>query len=981
MKLFRLTYTTMAVLLMAVLLGACKSNNKLNRGIAGLTTKYNIHFNGQEAYNEALKGMEENTQNDDYSEKLQLHPVYALIGKDQPDTKFDPAIDKCKKCIQTKSISQKPKRSRKSTPEYKLWLTRGEYNPYMHNAWLLSGKAQFYNGDFDAAMATFGYTQRHFWWKELTLDECHIWKARIYTMQSSRFEAETELGLVIPQKQYSSLEQLKKLNKFHQWPLSLQRLFCLAQAEILLMQDDTKAQAIPYLTKAKAGFHTKAQKVRTDFFIAQTQEKLGLYDEAYKSYGRIISQAKDYKTQFNARIARIRTLSHASDKQSLQMEKKLNRMRRQARNEEYLDQIYAALGDVSMLRHDTLQAIDRYELAVEKSTRGGMDKAMAALKLGRLTFERADYVKAQKAYAQAMGILKKDYKDYDEIALLSATLDELQTHAETVQLQDSLLQLAQLNEEDLFEVIDNIIKELKKKEKEEAEAQALAEYEDRKSTNVDPLAQSTMQQPTVGQQDKSWYFYNPSQINAGKSEFQRKWGARKPEDDWRRKNKTETVAFSDDPVGSPEEEANDNENLNDNDNDNDNKETAETADADANAEVLEGADDPHERAYYLAQIPRTPEAVDNANQLIEEGLYNEGKIINEKLENLPLAIKTFEEMERRYPESVFRLETYYAIYLMYMRMGQTANAEVYRQKLIEAFPESAYGIAVADPNYIENLKEMALGQDSLYIKTYEQYLDNNPQTVHDNYYFVHDKWPLSKLMPKFLFLHALSFVQENDIDSFKEALEQLTATYPESDVSPLSSLMVKGIHEGRQVQSGGLTRGMMWGASLKKADDESAALDSTQMFVDDDMAPHLLLLAFKTDSLNQNDLLFEIAKFNFENYLIKDFDLEIIDSGGGISVLVISGFENLEELLKYHDRMDVSPTLNLPVGLVQIDISDPNFRLLLGGKTFEEYFEWVNKTYGLDGAEPDAEAEDINTERSDGNAEIPESDNEKGPKV
>ena len=945
MKNLRFAYTLFYTLLIVVCLSACKSNTKLNRGFAAMTTKYNIHYNGREAYRESLKAMEEDSNNDDYSQRLQLHPVYALIGQKTPNTKFDGAIEKCKKCIQTKSISDKPKKRGKNTPEYKLWLTRDEYNPYMHNAWLLSGQSQFYNGDFDAAMATFRYTLRHFWWKDLVMDECHIWIARIHTLQNERFEAETELGLVIPTKQYSNLQQLSKVNKYQQWPKRLQQLFCLAQAEILLMQADHKAEALPYLDKARSVFYTKTQRIRTDFYIAQLNEELGNYEAANKSYNRIVRHARDYKTQFNARLARIRTVSNASERQLRKMEKRLNYLRIQARNEEYQDQIYTALGDVSLMRHDTAKTIERYEKAVEKSTRNGMDKAMAALKLGKLTFEQADYVKAQKAYSIVMGIIKPEYKDYEQIQKLSATLDELQTHAESVELQDSLLYLASLSEKELNEVIDNLIKELKRKEKEDAEAAALAAYEDRKSQNVDPLAQNTTTQPTVGQQDKSWYFYNPSVISAGKSDFQRRWGARKPEDNWRRKNKTETVSFDNESEEGNEDgdETNLDEIADGSSQENANEATADSVGAKQFDE--DEVNDPHKRAYYLAQIPRTEEEVANANQIIEEGLYNEGKIINEKLENMPLAIKTFEEMERRYPESVYRLETYYAIYLMYMRMGDTANAETYRQKLIATFPESAYSIAVSDPNYIENLRMMAKGQDSLYIKTYEAYIGNNPQEVHDTYFYVHDNWPLSSLMPKFLFLHALSYIQDGDLDSFRNSLEQLTATYPESDVSPLSSLMVKGIHEGRKVQSGGLTRGMMWGASLK-ANDDNTEVDSTMVFVDNDNAPHLLLLAFKTDSINQNDLLFEIAKFNFENYLVRDFDLEFIDTGGGISVLVISGFADLNELLDYHDRMDISTTLGLPEGLVQIDISEPNFRVMLAGRTFEDYFEWVRLTYG-----------------------------------
>ncbi len=957
----RLAYSAMMALLMVGLLSACKSNNKLNRGVASLTTRYNVYFNGNEAYKQSLKSMEENSDKDDYSQRLKLHPIYYQVDI-KPGSSFDAAIEKCKKAAQTKSITTKPKRKpAKVTPEYKEWLKHDEYNPYMHNVWLLSGRAQFYNGDFDAAEATFHYVIRHFYWKKLAVDESHIWLARIHALQGSRFEAETELGLVIPQKQYKSQEQLEKVEYYHNLPRRLQRLFSLAQAEILLPQPSEEISALPYLRRARNGFLTKTQRLRSDFFSAQVLEDKGDYTEAYQTYGHITRRAKNYKTQFNARLAQVRVRAKqtrgngqtVNPKSLAKVEKKLNRLRRQARNEEYLDQIYTSLAEVALMRKDTVKAIENYELALEKSTRGGMDKAKAALSLGELTFGQGDYVRAQKAYATAMGIIKEDYKDYAEIARLSSVLDELQTHAETVQLQDSLLHLSTLSEEELNKVIDHLIEDLIRQEKEAEEAEALAAYEEKKSQQVDPLAQKTPVQPTVGNVDKSWYFYNPSSISQGKSEFQRLWGARKPEDDWRRRNKTETLIFEDSAETETEEPAAETSSDETSETDSEQPETATEEPAEERPQYADDeVSDPHQRAYYLVQIPRTDEEKANSHQLIEEGLYNEGKIIDEKLENFPLAIRTFEEMERRYPESVYRLESYYAIYLMYMRMGDTNRAEIYRRKLMETFPESAYGIAVADPNYIENLREMAAGQDSLYIGTYEAYLTGQPQQVHDTYYFVHDKWPLSNLMPKFLFLHALSYVQEGDKQSFLEALEQLTATYPESDVSPLASLMVKGIHEGRDVQSGGITRGMMWGASLRQAND-STETDSTQMFIDDDQVPHLLLLAFKTDSLNQNDLLFEIAKFNFENYLVRDFDLEIIDTGGGLSVLVVSGFPNLKELDDYHARMDRSQSIDLPEGIVMIDISEPNFRALLGGRTFDEYFQWVEETYGSENPDSD----------------------------
>lgn len=952
----------------------CKSNNKLNRGLKAMNTKYNVYFNGNEAFKEGLKQMEESHE-EDFSQRIWLHPVYKLVGQKEPsaNSNFDRAIEKCKIAVQRRSMTNKPKRNTKNTPEYKLWLTRSEYNPFLHNAWMLSGKAQFYKGDFNSAAATFSYVARRFWWKPYAVQECHIWAARVYAVQGFNFDAEAELGLVISPKKYNSQKELSQLPIYKEMPRSVQCAFSLAQAEILLCKPETSLQAIDYLRVGRGASMTHAQKLRCDYLLAQLLTERGDYAEAIKIFGRLGHSGQDYKTQFNAKIAQIGVMAKMGGENArnlTKIEKKFNHMRLQYRNEEYLDQIYLGLGNVALIQKDTAKAITQLEKAIEKSKRGGMEKATAALRLGEIAFMQEDYVKAQKAYSVAMGILPKEYPDYAQIQRLSSVLDELQTHAETVQLQDSLLRLSQLPREELDKVIDRLIKELIKQEREAADAERMAEYENNKSTSPDPLAQND-QQPTVGKQDKSWYFYNPSQIAAGKTNFQRTWGARKPEDDWRRKNKTETVQF-DEPTDelasadAPRQEA-----------EGETKADAAEAHGDTAAptdSLTDDASDPHKPEYYLAQIPFRDEQKANANQLIEEGLYNEGVIINEKLENFPLSIRTFRQLETRYPESTHRPDMYYAIYLMYMRMSDMAQregdlvkqnrmlaeAELWRLKLVDNYPESSYGAALSQGDYIASLRQMIAQEDSLYIHTYDEYLAGHTQIVHDNYNYIHEKWPLSKLMPKFLFLHALSFVQDGDADSFKEALEQLTATYPESDVSPLASLMVKGLREGRQLQLGSHVRSMMWGTSLKRDGAEGEVADSTLQFLDDDNQPHLLLLAFKTDSLSnvKNDLLFEIAKFNFENYLVKDFDLEIIDTGGGLSVLVISGFADLDELLDYHDRIDGSDTFEIPHGITQIDISDPNFRLLLQGRTFEEYFEWVKETYGLDTPVEESPADD-----------------------
>ena len=210
--------------------------------------------------------------------------------------------------------------------------------------------------------------------------------------------------------------------------------------------------------------------------------------------------------------------------------------------------------------------------------------------------------------------------------------------------------------------------------------------------------------------------------------------------------------------------------------------------------------------------------------------------------------------------------------------------------------------------------------------------------MHDNRAFMEQKYPLSPLMPKFLFLDALAHVGDKQYDQFKEGLRNLLERYPQADVSPLASTMLKGVAQGRQgAQGGGNLRGMIWKARLTN-DTTTVFNDSLRAtFTQDLNAPHVLLLVYATDSVSSNQLLFDVAKHNFTNFVVKDFDLEIM-TFNEISMLVVKGFSNFEELSHYRRLLDNSETFRYPPGVKPIMISEDNFKKLLEGYSFEDYF-------------------------------------------
>ena len=368
---------------------------------------------------------------------------------------------------------------------------------------------------------------------------------------------------------------------------------------------------------------------------------------AYKSFGEVIRCNPPYELEFAARIRQTEVFSGANSQKVVKM---LQRMAKSQKNKDYLDQVYYALGNIYLSREDTAQAIKNYELGVEKSTQNGLDKAICQIKLGDLYFERRDYVKAQPNFSGALSGIQKEYKEYDRVSKLSAILDELVVHVEAVHLQDSLQTLAKMPEQERLAVIDKIIEEVKaeeKRAKEEAEKEAyLAEQAARGSGINRPGTEAKSVTIPTANGESSFYFYNPQTVAQGKTQFQRKWGRRPLEDDWRRRKKT--LSTFEEPSQDMEE------NLANNGTEEGT--TPETATPDAPV-----SDDPKTREYYLQQLPMTPEDVDASNVIIEDGLYNMAMIYKDKLEDFPLSIQAFEDLEKRFPDNTHRLESYYQI--------------------------------------------------------------------------------------------------------------------------------------------------------------------------------------------------------------------------------------------------------------------------------------------------------------------------------
>ncbi len=862
---------------------------------------------------------------DDYSDFIFMYPVSSLPkDKQQEGGSFDRAIEKSAKAIKQHSIKAKPEKKpgKSRDPKYQSFMNREEYNPFLHNAWMLMGKAQFQNGDFLVSSSTFSYIARHYTYDDPKIvTNARIWQARSYAELGWLYEAEDILRKI-------DVQHLEKDEK--NWYSSI-------YADYLIKNKEYR-EAVPYLNTAIKAEKNKTQKNRMKYLLGQIYTSLDQKDLAYKTFGEVAGSTAPYPLTFSAQIRQTEVFPGGNTSKIIG---KLKKMTKDPKNKDYQDQVYYAMGNIYLSVPDTIHAIESYRKGSDKELKGGMDKALCQIKLGDIFFNQRKYIEAQPCYSEALGALKKENKDYERVSKRSEILDELVVHYENVHLQDSLQILAAMPEAERMAVINKIIEKVKKEEKEAKEKEEKEELMAQAEQSAPDLSarksvQPPKQVPSGSPSDNAFYFYNPQTVSSGKISFQSKWGRRKLEDNWRRKNKSQVLDSGFDSYAEKTDTIDKQQNLPD------------QQDAVSEKAAGEESNDPKNPQYYLQQIPMTPEDIASSNAIIIDGLYNMALIFKDKLEDIPLAIETFDKLNNRFPDNEFLLDSYYQLYLSYLRLGDKDMYQSIKNKIIAEFPESDYAIAMADPNYEYNVRMMDVIQDSLYEDTYRNYLDGKALNVRKNYKLVQERYSQTKLMPKFMFLNALSYIQTNQPEEFRLNIKDLAEKYPEADVGILAENILKDLIRGRQLSSDtSPMKGMIFNLRFGSESGEMAIADSTIKFSEETKKPYQMMLIYPTGKINQNQMLYDIAAYNFNNFVIKDFDLSF-DEFGDISMMQIKGFDNFDEILQYYKmiNMENGYVKKLSRDIVIVPISVENYEILMRGKTLEEYMTFFEKHFG-----------------------------------
>ena len=850
-----------------------EKNTASSRFYHSLTSRYNIYFNGKESYEKGVEKVN-NGYRDDYSELLNIFEFTDPSTPSMCTAEMERAIQKASKLISLKSITSKPEGKSNALPNEKdeEFNNRKEYNEWVDDAYLLIGKARIYKREFALAASTLNFTINSS--SDIKIrNESAIWLARALNESSNFGESARILNELDLQTGFDDV---------------LKGTYYSTMADLFLKQKKY-AEAVKPLEESVRYLPGKRNRYRLTYLLAQVCEKTGDDARATALFRAVTNMNPPYEVEFNARI-NLADVFDISTGNPEEIKKELEKMLKDSKNSEYRDQIWYALGNLAKREGNMQEAIHCYERSAAESTINTNQKGKSYLAIAEFMYELRDYVNSGLYYDSSIYFLDKKYPDYSDILAQSTNLNLLVTQIRIIEREDSLQRVARMSEPERNALIASIIEQEKK---DEASLQQSGATND--MYNLGQYYENEQRNRSNITQEGKWYFYNQTALTFGRTEFRRRWGDRKLEDNWRRINRARVSQSQSD---QSQDEA--------------------TINAGDSAFSVNGA---RSAESYLRNLPLNDSLLRISDERIATALLEAGKIYYEKFSEAEKAVSSFEELISRYPRCELEPETMYNIYKVYKDKNDQ-RSEIYRQKLLTSWPENDFSRILSDPDYYNKKLEQIRAAENLYNSAYEAYVNENfaaSVTMCDDGLV---RFGQDELAPKFQLLRSLSIGRISDERTFKEELAVVQKKWAGTEEATRATEIINWLNQEIP--------------ELKVEEDKQIA---QEIYIEEMSSQHVFIIIVSDPAFNINQASFDIISYNIDNYTNKNFRTQGTLVDNKYVMFTVSGFGNTADAMEYYSTFRASQVIRNPTGspMMTFIIGKSNLEALNADKNPERY--------------------------------------------
>ncbi len=449
-------YLVLLGLSLAVTYCSVEKNTGSSRFYQSMTSRYNIYFNGNESFKAGLAKISRAYQ-DDYAEILKVFDYSDPSTVSLCSADMEKAIQKASKLISLKSITAKPefKKDHELSEEDQKFVEQKEFNKWVDDSYLLIGKARFYKHEYNEANSVFSYciTNAN---DPLIKTEASIWLARVNNETGNYSE---------------SLRLLTGPDFTTDMSKPLLSMYYTTLADLFIKQKKYP-EAIDPLNKAIKISSGKRTRYRLTYLLAQLYEEANDGAKAMSLYRNVVNMNPPYDVEFNAEI-NIAGVFDVNSGNPQEIRKELEKMLNDSKNKDYQDQIYYALGSLSMKEGKEAEALGYFRKSSIAKSHNQNQKGRSYLALASYYFSKPDYMKAGTYYDSAVFFLDQKYPDYNAIKNKSQSLKALVSQLIIIQREDSLQKVAMMPEQARNALVASIIAKITKEESEGKSQQIL----------------------------------------------------------------------------------------------------------------------------------------------------------------------------------------------------------------------------------------------------------------------------------------------------------------------------------------------------------------------------------------------------------------------------------------------------------------------------------------------------------------------------
>ena len=704
-----------------------KKNTVINRNIHALTTKYNVLYNGQVAFDQAKLQLD-----DEYADNFwKLLPIEPLkIEEDDKDILINPAAppksdNNDDEVSNATGFERAEEKAVKAIQKHGMDINGKERNRQIDDSYLLLGKSRYFSQRFVPALEAFNFVLENYTENNLK-DETRVWQAKT---------------LVRLQNEELAIETLQYLLKNLNLPLELVEDGHTTMALAYQAMDSTHL-VIKHLDSAVLFSVDPKQKARNLFILGQVYRKEQKVDSSNLYFEKLMNFKKaPLRYQIHAQIDRAKNYTKEDSTALI-----LTRLKKLIKNREhrpFLDELHYHKGRIESINDSVAIALDDFENSLRTPNGKEYQKELTYEAIGNIYFDKAKFELAGAYYDSIIAITKnKNEKRIRRLVRKRESLEEVIAYENLANTNDSILKVAALpkNEQEAFyqQYIDSI-------KKVDELAKIKLENSLTSTTGFGGLSDDTSKSSTKG---GKFYFYNTNVSGFGKQEFKRAWGNRALEDNWRISAKRSTL-----------------------------QDTKKT-------DLVTAKDDfdtskKYQLDYYLGRIPTEKSAIDSITFVRNDAYYKLGVLYKEQFKEYPLAADRLEKLLTFNPEEKLILPINYHLYKIYANFD-VPKSNKYKNVVVSNYPESRYANIILNPDKILASNDKS-SPEAIYNDAYCDYDFQHYVRVYQKTEKAIEQFKNEPIIPKFELLKAHILMKTIGVDAFKEALSFVALSYPNAE--------------------------------------------------------------------------------------------------------------------------------------------------------------------------------------------------------